>query len=447
MLPALGWSSASAPTLSVISLRTVRAKIVKFSRILAVTLLLPYAGCSKSEESAGKRLFAAPSLPEEEMLDEAMHAYDSGLFSVAKASWTNLKDGYPASYFLPLAELKAADSFFQVSDFIAAQTGYEEFARLHPGHEAMAYVRFQLGNCSMQQYQGAKYDQSPLTQAIKLFQTVIDDYPSSEYTVLARRKISEAREMLAMHESYVAGFYLNQGKVDASAARLARLGTDYPESAAAKNARQLLTAEFPGEMVAVDAKVAADSGTEIARLPKKEPKSPRLIERSEIAVAPVSIDSASLTPSIRESEIAGATDSTRNNSTAANDKGGIAVFGVTCESQAGLDTFTISLAKPLRITGTEERTPTTLVSSYVTGDDSAKDARSQNSAPTQSKDYSCELNANRTAVRETVSAAGVTTVELSINHQQKFTPVIFSLDRPERIFVVLRPTPVSTDQG
>jgi outer membrane protein assembly factor BamD len=399
---------------------------IKSSSVFFVLLLVGLSGCSKSEESAGKQLFAAPSLPEEEMLDEAMHAYDSGLFSVAKTSWISLKDGYPASYFLPLAELKAADSFFQVSDFIAAQTGYEEFARLHPGHEAMAYVRFQLGNCAMQQYQGEKYDQSPLTTAIKLFQQLIDDYPSSEYTVLARRKISDARELLAMHESYVAGFYLNQGRVEASAARLTRLSADFPESAAAKNARQLLVTEYPAEMDALDARVAADSGAEIARIPKKEPRAPRIIERRELADNQRAIDSASLTPSIRESELADTASS----------------------NQGGFDTFTVSLARAFRPTGTEQRTPTTLTTSYVVIDEAAGiTVLSRNISSAKEKDFSCELNSNRTLVRETVSTTGVTNIELSLSHQSNVQPVLFVLDRPDRILVVLRPAADKSDQG
>jgi len=204
--------------------------------LLAAALL--GAGCSSTKKE--KNIVAAPTLPEEEVLSNAINTYNEQLFRVSHQSWVDLRDGYPTSYYSTLAEIKIADSLFYAGDYPAALVAYEEFTKLHPGHEAMPYVRYQIGNSHLAQYRDIKHDQGPLQSSIKAFQLLIEQHPRSEYVVLARRRLQKARELQAEYERYVAGFYEKRGLESAATSRLNHLSKNFPETQAVQIAMDKL---------------------------------------------------------------------------------------------------------------------------------------------------------------------------------------------------------------
>ncbi len=206
------------------------------SQRVAATLLFPvlcfFTACSSSSTKPDKNIVKAPELPEETILENGISTYDEGLFKVSLKSWSELRDGYPTSYYLPLAEIKIADAQFYSGDYPAALVAYEEFAKLHPGHEAMPYIRYQIGNCSFKQYRDVLHDQAPLQVALKSYERLVEQHPNSEYVVLARRQIDRVKELQAAYEKYVAEFYSRKGAEDAANKRLQRLSTEFPSSKA-----------------------------------------------------------------------------------------------------------------------------------------------------------------------------------------------------------------------
>lgn len=261
--------------------------------VLVLVSLIVVTGCSSKNEA--KPLVDPPKTPEMELVRSAMEAYDQGLFSVSKTLWSELRDGYPGSYYATLAELKLADSLFQLSDYPAALIQYEEFSRVHPGHEAIPYVRYQIGNCQLKQYQGARHDQSPLQTAVRTFRSLIDTFGQSEYAVLAKRRIVECRELLAEHERYVAGFYRDQGLVDAALGRYARLKLVYPDTPAASTLPAELSEEELGQVKTLLSRWTTPSHTELSQDGAKSSASSQLqppgapkfaVNSAEMPIAP-----------------------------------------------------------------------------------------------------------------------------------------------------------------
>jgi outer membrane protein assembly factor BamD len=199
---------------------------------LALSLLIFLFGCSETKTKPEKNLVKAPDLPEETILQNGIATYDEGLFKVSLSYWSELRDGYPTSYYSTLAEIKMADAHFFSGDYPAALVAYEEFAKLHPGHEAMPYVRYQIGNCSFKQYKDVMHDQAPLQTALKSYEQLIEQHPKSEYVVLARRQIDRCKELQAAYEKYVADFYARKGLDTAATSRIKKLSTEFPGSKA-----------------------------------------------------------------------------------------------------------------------------------------------------------------------------------------------------------------------
>jgi|GEM_PF-5209195 len=216
-------------------------------------LFLPtlLSGCflfgSKGEEDKKtkvKDLVKAPSKSELELLESAQASYDRGLFKLSSDSWSELRDGYPSSYYSVVAELKLADAHFFAREFPEALVVYEEFSRTHPGHEAMAYVRFQIADCNFQQYQGVGTDHSVLSASIEKFEKVITDFRSSEWAARARGRITEASEALAENELSIARFYLQQEKWGSALNRYLTLRDSFSETEIVKNQLSVLAEEL-----------------------------------------------------------------------------------------------------------------------------------------------------------------------------------------------------------
>lgn len=206
----------------------------RFNALKFGPLALLLIACSSTKDpNVPRSLVERPKTEEEVMLANASNTYDQGLFSISEDNWTQLRDGFPASYYGPLAELKIADAQYFRGDYAAALASYDEFARIHPGHEALPYIRFQIANCHIEQYQGRQYDQTPLHSALKVYQELINEFPDSEYVIFARRNMDRGRQLLAEHEVFVAEYYERRGVEKAAENRKRVLYTLYPDSAAA----------------------------------------------------------------------------------------------------------------------------------------------------------------------------------------------------------------------
>ena len=87
----------------------------------------------------------------EQLASEGASAFMSEDYKDAIKAYTDLKDWYPFSKYAILAELKIADSHFQLEQYDEAVIGYESFERMHPRSDAIPYVINQIGLCGFKQ--------------------------------------------------------------------------------------------------------------------------------------------------------------------------------------------------------------------------------------------------------------------------------------------------------
>jgi outer membrane protein assembly factor BamD len=201
-------------------------------------------GCFGSGDAKPHEIISRPEANEKALLEQAMQAYERELFSVASDLFTQLKDGFPTSPWTVLAEIKAADAHYYSNGLAEAITGYEEFARRHPEHEALAYVRFMTGMANLRQFRGRNRDQAPLQLAIKHFTTVSSEHSDSAFSAPSRRLVQQCRKMLAQHELLVAQYYINQELDLPAARRLCTVIRDYPDLEVAETAKAALDEHF-----------------------------------------------------------------------------------------------------------------------------------------------------------------------------------------------------------
>jgi outer membrane protein assembly factor BamD len=163
--------------------------------------------------------------------------YDDDCIEAAPA-FANVRREYPYTRFAALAELRAADCLFNDGKFVEAAQAYELFVRYRPSHVEVPYSRFMVALSNYQQIP-SEWLLSPPTyereqrftqESLSLLRRFILDYPNDPLVPRAQRMAERAVKLLAAHELYVAGFYLDRDHPMAALGRLRTLVTTYPGS-------------------------------------------------------------------------------------------------------------------------------------------------------------------------------------------------------------------------
>ncbi len=124
------------------------------------------------------------------------------------AQYRDVKNRFPYSRFAIASELQIAEIQFKKEAFIEAQGAYQLFKELHPRHEKIDYVTYQIGLSIYNQLPDTEdRDLSIAPLAIKEFDVLLRDYPQSPYATKAAEKRLEVIDKLALKEIYIADFY------------------------------------------------------------------------------------------------------------------------------------------------------------------------------------------------------------------------------------------------
>jgi outer membrane protein assembly factor BamD len=150
-------------------------------------------------------------------------------YSEALKRFQQLKSGFPDSPpYTVWAELKVGDCHFLMKEYVEAIAAYEEFKKIHPTHEEMPYVQFQIGMAYFNQMRALDRDQTFTKKALSSFEYLIANYPPSLFTEKAKGRIEVCRKRLADHEFYIGNFYYKHGKVQAASLRFRELLIKFP---------------------------------------------------------------------------------------------------------------------------------------------------------------------------------------------------------------------------
>lgn len=188
---------------------------------LILMLLLVFPGCAwfKSKEEK-----TAP-----ELASDGMDQFNNGDYQDSIASFEKLRDWYPFSKYVILAELKIADAYYHIKNYDEAVAAYEAFENLHPRNEAIPYVIFQIGLCYFEQIDTIDRDQTPATKAIDTFNRLKNKFPEDGYTHRAEEYMKKCIKSLAGHEFYVGLFYYKSKHYKAALHRFKSVLSNFPD--------------------------------------------------------------------------------------------------------------------------------------------------------------------------------------------------------------------------
>jgi len=166
----------------------------------------------------------------ETLYKQGLARFNKRDYPEALKKFEELKSSFPDSPpYTVWAELKVGDCHFLKKEYVEAIAAYEEFKKIHPSHEEIPYVQFQIGMSYFNQMLTLDRDQTPTKKALSSFEYLIAGYPPSLFTEKAREKVAFCKKRLADHEFYIGNFYYKHGRFEAAASRFEGLLEKFPK--------------------------------------------------------------------------------------------------------------------------------------------------------------------------------------------------------------------------
>jgi outer membrane protein assembly factor BamD len=208
--------------------------------LLAVILSL-FLGCAGKDAKTLKTIEGDP----EPLYKQGLALFNKRDYAEALKKFEQVKSNFPDSPpFTLWAELKTADCHFLKGEYVEAIAAYEEFKKIHPTHEEIPYVQYQIGMGYFNQVLTPDRDQTFTRKALSSFEYMIANHGASLFTEKAREKIGALKKRLADHEFYIGNYYYKGGRYQAAASRFQNLVEKYPKTPGEDQALLLLAKSY-----------------------------------------------------------------------------------------------------------------------------------------------------------------------------------------------------------
>ena len=210
-------------------MRSTKSFSIQCALIGCLVVILLLAGCASIKRTWNKIFGGEEEKSAQELVWDGMDEYDSGKYKDAIKNFEQLRDWYPFSKYAILAELKIADSHYQLAQYDEAIFAYEEFERLHPNNEAIPYVIYQIGRCNFDRIATIDRDQTATRKALEAFQRLQKQFPDDPYAHRAEDHISVCLKYLAGHDYVIGVFYYRTKHYEAALHRFNLILSKYPD--------------------------------------------------------------------------------------------------------------------------------------------------------------------------------------------------------------------------
>ncbi len=234
----------------------------RFARILPVmVVIVVLSGCAsfnpfgKSNDEDEKP--AEPDIPAEQLYNDGLVYLNSARYARAAEKFKEIDQQHPYSNWAQKGLLMQAFSNYRRGAYPETIAASERFISLYPSADDAAYAQYLIGQSYYAQIQDISRDQTHSSKALEALQTVIDQYPESEYVEPARQKILVATDQLAAKEMDVGRYYLNKRRYLAAIGRFKTVVSDYQTTRHVEEALMRLTESYLALGLAHEAQAAA----------------------------------------------------------------------------------------------------------------------------------------------------------------------------------------------
>ena len=165
-------------------------------------LLIAYFFCiSCSQDTNNKSIINEKNLDLQvlEAYQEGMNELENGDVLFAAKKFNEAEILFPQSKWAPKAALMAAYAYYSQDYYGDAIAELERFLRVYPKHKNLDYAYYLLALSYYEQIIDEKKDLQSITNAKRIFNIIIKDYPNTEYALDAQFKI----ELIDLHVEFI----------------------------------------------------------------------------------------------------------------------------------------------------------------------------------------------------------------------------------------------------
>jgi len=178
--------------------------------------------------------------PENELFREGTLAFEGESYNSAIEDYKVLLEQYPFSDRAEIASINIAYAYFLTEKFGKAIDAFNDFERLYPISPLLPFVGYTIGMCYLEQSNTADRDGSAPEAALRQFEKLRHQFPSSLWAQLAKHRAQQASEALGSHEIVVGDYYHARKHLEAAEGRYRFVIQKYPNTQAAARAEQRL---------------------------------------------------------------------------------------------------------------------------------------------------------------------------------------------------------------
>ena len=196
--------------------------------ILSISVLL--ISCSKKEIKEDVIVEKSLDMQVLEAYEEGMKALNSNDVLFAAKKFNEAEILFPQSEWAPKSALMAAYSYYKQDYYGDAIAELNRFLRVYPKHKNISYAYYLLGVSYYEQIVDEKKDLQSIINSKDIFQTLIKNFPNTEYAIDAEFKIDLINDILASKEVYLGRYYVDRKKWIAAINRFRTVVDEYDET-------------------------------------------------------------------------------------------------------------------------------------------------------------------------------------------------------------------------
>lgn len=258
--------------------------------LLTITLL---AGCAGNKDNVN-RLDNAEAAS---LYEAAERAADRNDWQTAISELESLQAQYPFGRYATQAQLDIIHAYYQAGEVASTVAAAERFRRINPRHDAVPYSWYMQGLALEEKNRGpvkdwvgvdaTLRDPVPRRQAFDAYTTLVEDFPDSDYTDRARRRLDDLYESGGRFQLSVARFYADRQAWVAAARRAITVIEAFEDTPSVEPAMDLLIEAYQAlELNELAEGVMAARNRQPTADDRDVPETPALYEEETTEVPP-----------------------------------------------------------------------------------------------------------------------------------------------------------------
>ena len=203
---------------------------------LIITFFVLFASCTKQTQNESALKEISIDLQVQEAYKEGMKALESGDVLYAAKKFNEAEILFPQSIWAPKSALMAAYAYYSQDYYGDSIAELRRFIKLYPMNKNIDYAHYLLAISYYEQIVDETKDLQSIMNAKKIFDTILLDYPNTEYAYDAQFKIDLINDLLASKEMYVGRYYFDRKKWIPAINRFRNVVDDYETTIYAEEA-------------------------------------------------------------------------------------------------------------------------------------------------------------------------------------------------------------------